>query len=390
VADSPSVCGEGHRQVPVVLVTATLIGGVLQATPADASPLRTFVTMHSSKDDYIGGGVSRLFTDHLGSVDVSGTADGISVSVSGGTLGDAYGMAFTPPPGKELHVRTYLNAQRSPFRTAGHPGIDISGDGRGCNTISGRFDVRDIAFDLSGNVMRLRLLYEQHCEEGLSALFGEVVYRQPEPPSSSYAASDAVWFPDTNLGAHAPVVPVDVVGTGLSGITITGASITGLHAADYGLRVDTCSGTFLGRNDICQILVRFTPMGAGPRLGSLVMTDTQGGSRSVQLDGIGIGGKTSVSLQSDAGDWVGAGQNYDYDPSNATISASGDWGGTHGGINGNNGDWWSFDFVAPDGRVLAPGTTYDATRYPFNGSGGPAWTSPATGGGATRSPARSP
>ena len=70
-----------------------------------------------------------------------------------------------------LAKQVYLNAERSPFASPGHPGIDIGGDGRGCNTIAGRFQVEDL--QLSGSaVTSFTATFEQHCEGQGPALRG--------------------------------------------------------------------------------------------------------------------------------------------------------------------------------------------------------------------------
>ncbi len=359
------------RVVSVFASLAFALTGLAVSAPiASAAGLRTFVTMYSDTGDYIGGGADRLFTPSLGSIKVSGNAGYLTVSVSGGTSGDSYSMTFAAPPGKKLKPQTYLDAQRAPFREAGRAGIDIDGDGRGCNEILGRFDVRQITTDDTGAITALWILYEQHCEGGDPALFGEVMYRIPSPSLPFYAASNDVWFPDTNVGVHSAVIPIDVVApNGSPGVTMAPAVIEGSQPGTYEIRVDTCAGVMLVGGDICQVLVRFTPYGAGPRLGDLKLATTDGVVRRVPLASSGIGGRTSITLKSDAGDWVGGGSDHSYDPTNARISASGDWHFLSGSVDGNNGDWWTFDFEAPSGDVLAPGTTFDATRYPFNGNG---------------------
>src|SRR4051812_49333148 len=101
--------------------------------------------MYSDAGDYIGGGTPRLFTPANGQIATTAGDGSVSVSVSGGTSGDAYTLEFAAPPGQALVPGVYDGAQRASFRSGGHPGIDISGDGRGCNTDTGRFEVRDLA-----------------------------------------------------------------------------------------------------------------------------------------------------------------------------------------------------------------------------------------------------
>jgi hypothetical protein len=79
-----------------------------------------------------------------------------------------------------------------------------------------------------------------------------------------------------------------------------------------------------------------------------------------------------VKFGGDPGDYITGGQEYAYDtgagdgvrvsgsPGNSTVTV---------GIDGVNGDWWTLDFDAPNAQPLTAGTTYTATRYPFNGAG---------------------
>ena len=87
--------------------------------------------------------------------------------------GDFSSAALSQP----LSVQVYDDAERAAFAAPGHPGIDIFGDGRGCNTISGRFQVFDI--QLSGNtVKKFTATFEQACEAGTALLRGCVHYEQ--------------------------------------------------------------------------------------------------------------------------------------------------------------------------------------------------------------------
>ena len=85
------------------------------------------------------------------------------------------------PAGEPLAARHYVRAYRAPFRPTGSPGIDIHGDGRGCNTILGRFDVNELVFWPNGDLKTIQVTFEQHCEGGLSALFGRIRYEAPPP-----------------------------------------------------------------------------------------------------------------------------------------------------------------------------------------------------------------
>lgn len=353
-----------------VAVGLALAGPVLVSSPAAALTVnRTVVSMFSDPGDYIGAGESRFYYPGNGTVEIGGDPTYLIVSVSGGTLGDSYSMTFAPPPGQRLRAQVYVGAQRAPFREAGRPGIDIYGDGRGCNELSGRFDVKDIATDASGAVTRLWLTFEQHCEGGVPALFGEVRIAQPDVQASFLMSPQSLWFPDTSVATTSTVVPITVAARkGIASTAIDGVRLRGLHADDYEIRADECTGRTLGPGEICLVFVRFRPSVPGPRVATLTVRDASGGLKRTVLDGVGIGGTTSFTMDSDPGDWIGGGQQRAYSPSNATISAAGSRRFVSARIDGNDGADWTAQFEAPQGDILAAGSTYtDALRYPFNG-----------------------
>jgi hypothetical protein len=69
-----------------------------------------------------------------------------------------------------------------PFQSPGSPGLSIFGDGRGCNTLTGRFDVRAIEVAPTGELILFEADFEQHCESNPAALFGRIRIENPPPP----------------------------------------------------------------------------------------------------------------------------------------------------------------------------------------------------------------
>jgi hypothetical protein len=51
-----------------------------------------------------------------------------------------------------------------PFQGSDQPGLSVSGDGRGCNTLTGRFEVLEAVYRSSGDVVSFAADFEQHCE----------------------------------------------------------------------------------------------------------------------------------------------------------------------------------------------------------------------------------
>ena len=77
-------------------------------------------------------------------------------------------------------------------------------------------------------------------------------------------------------------------------------------------------------------------------------------------------GEGTIAIQGDPGDYITQGLSYSYSTPSDRISLSGDAQHVTLSIAGQNGDSWTIDAAAPAGQTLTSGTTYSATRYPFN------------------------
>jgi hypothetical protein len=78
----------------------------------------------------------------------------------------------------------YPNAQRADFASPGHPGLDVSFQNRGSNTLTGAFTVNDVTFDANNTIQTFSASFEQHSGGATPALFGTFTYSAvgvPEP-----------------------------------------------------------------------------------------------------------------------------------------------------------------------------------------------------------------
>ncbi|HXZ86892.1 MAG TPA: thrombospondin type 3 repeat-containing protein, partial [Myxococcota bacterium] len=132
----------------------------------------TLVYFDSQPGDYIGLGKQQTFTNADAPIRATRNYDGgVEVSFDAGGF---WILDFAPPAGQTFGVGTYENAQRFPFQAAGSPGLSVFGDGRGCNTLTGRFQVLELTLNSDGSVKTLAIDFEQHCEGGAPALLGVV------------------------------------------------------------------------------------------------------------------------------------------------------------------------------------------------------------------------
>jgi len=161
---------------------------------------------------------------------------------------------------------------------------------------------------------------------------------------------------------------VYVRNAGATPVPIGAASLQGFAASDFSLVADGCSGTVLPPGGSCDLFLRFRASGRGPQ--SAVLELPHGShAAAVQLDALVRPGTTSLTMKSQAGDYIGAGQSYKFTPANAVFTFSASLSGLEQDLTASDGQSWTVDMYPGSGAVLAVGNYPNATRYPFNGSG---------------------
>jgi hypothetical protein len=86
--------------------------------------------------------------------------------------------------GIPIQAGFFPDAQRAAFASAGHPGLDVSFQNRGCNTLTGAFTVEYVTFSGPASIQTFAATFEQHCESAAPALFGRFTFDAapvPEP-----------------------------------------------------------------------------------------------------------------------------------------------------------------------------------------------------------------
>ena len=144
----------------------------------------TFLYLYSESGDYIGQGLEQLYTSEDSSFTTSMVSGGESfhASVIQGNYDHWWYVDIVAPEGQPLAVGSYTGAERASFRSPGAPGMDVSGDGRGCNMLTGQFDVTEVSFASTGELLTFDATFEQHCEGLEPALFGRIRIENPPPP----------------------------------------------------------------------------------------------------------------------------------------------------------------------------------------------------------------
>jgi hypothetical protein len=140
-------------------------------SPESVPAAGDYVYLRSDAGDWIGQGQTYLYTGANALMSLAQSNGLATVGVRGNQSWTGNFDAMNSLA--QLTVGYYPGLQRYPFHNPVKGGLNWSGEGRGCNTLTGWFAVDDIAFT-SGVVSRIKLRFEQHCEGGTPALRGEI------------------------------------------------------------------------------------------------------------------------------------------------------------------------------------------------------------------------
>jgi hypothetical protein len=166
-----NLTARGNRSFHVVLTAPT--GAPLGNSSANVETLDPNVplsalAMSSQPGDYVGAGEQYLFTTADSTFSLATSyAYGVHVTVQAPYSWD---LDFAAPNRATLTAGAYRNAQRFPFQPNDVPGLNVDGQGAGCNTLTGDFYVHEITYEGSA-VQVFSADLDQHCEEAVPALF---------------------------------------------------------------------------------------------------------------------------------------------------------------------------------------------------------------------------
>ncbi len=79
--------------------------------------------------------------------------------------GATWMLTFAAPQNKILAAGSYQNAKDPPTPPDASPGLNFSGDGRGCSEIQGQFEITEIEWDGQGKLVKFRASFSQTCDD---------------------------------------------------------------------------------------------------------------------------------------------------------------------------------------------------------------------------------
>lgn len=356
----------------VVLVLTTLTIAPLAAA---ASPA-TFLTLQSQPGDFIGQGVTQTFSPGDGTFQVNTVfGGGVSVFFHTASFSSFWSLEFGPPAGEALTpAKEYEGAQRFSFHSPTRPGMDVNGDGRGCNTLAGRFLVSEVAIAADGTVQKLAIDFEQHCEGSPPALFGSVRFNSEVPAVPQVSIANATTLKgNAGTSDSSVIISLSLPSTQVVTVHFGTADGTAMNGIDYrtshgkvSFPVDTTAQTIT-----IPILGNRVP--TGNRSFTVALDNPIGAPIADGLSQVTILDPnvplSVLSMFGQAGDFISPGELI-------LTAADGVFTSTRNFDQGvsarvNNGDNWTLDFAGPTNATLVPGAYESAQRFPFQSAGFP-------------------
>jgi hypothetical protein len=169
-------------------------GGAGQAGAAPPVEYLNFLELHSDAGDFIGDGRDYRYTEADARFTITLSNGALAVSVTGNERWLGHFAAMS----SEISAGHYGDAMRGSFQVTTSNVLDWVGEGRGCNALSGSFDIDAIAFDSAMMVSVLELRFDQHCENSSAALRGQLRWHADEqqaPPGPVDPPPADLWQP---------------------------------------------------------------------------------------------------------------------------------------------------------------------------------------------------
>lgn len=318
----------------------------------------TLVLFDSDIGDYIGLGVNVTFISNITVQNIRNNE--ININIRPNTTW--FDLSFVMPNNvKNFSVGNYGNAERTPFRSPLRPGIEISGDGRGCNKIKGWFRVLEADFSEGNN--RIAINFKQNCEEGSKALYGVVRINSTIPVN--------IYSPVAIAGSNLEVIEGETVTlNGEQSFIRDNTSLYYLWSQLSGPPVEIRNATAVKASFIAPKGIRL----GGEVLEFRLLVVSENDDYSKDKINVKVHSKSDaqnyIEFLSDSGDYIGGGRRYHFDKSDTSISLGGN---SKSGVSFSltNSDWWSIDMAPPSGSRFNLGEYTDAERYPFQSSDRP-------------------
>jgi hypothetical protein len=358
---------EGDKELSINLSDpsgASIAFGQAHVTILDSEAPQTYLYLNSQPDDFIGQGqkqkltvIDGVFTPYL-------SPESVRIQFRGDAWWDA---TFAAPAGESLAPGIYENARRWVGVALSQPSLDISGDGRGCNELTGRFAVREVSHAGDGSLLTFAADFEQHCESGEPALFGSVRFNSSIPVAPLLTVGDAAAVEGASGASMTFTIALSEPAVDPVTVDFSTSNGTAVAGSDY--VAASGSVTFAPSETSQQVTIDTLNDGVGEGTQRFYLNlSNPTGAVIVGGQGVGTiydsdGPRNVLVLNSQPGDPVGLGQQQTLTELDGAFSATTSGGFTYVGFSGDTS--WDFQFGAPGNAVPGPGVYEGAEDFYF-------------------------
>jgi len=341
---------------------------------ANAASSSTFLFVQSQPGDTVGQGQTLTFTSATGPFTASGNPNTVTVSFHTSDNTQTWTLTFSALTGAALGHSEYEGAIR--VASAAQPGMLVTGNGNGCTTVTGRFQVNGITFASDGSLDSLAVDFEQHCNGAAPALYGAIRYNSFVSAVPRLGVG-AFSFLKGNAGTTDGPVILALSLPGPTAVTVQYATADNAAVAGTDYTATTGTATFAPgvTTQIVNIPILGNRTARGNRAFKLLLSNPTNATISDATGNIrildpNIAMSVLAMSSTGTGDAVGLGQQYLFTLANGAFTAT---RGTDNAVTFNvvNGDNWKAIFAAPNKTTLTAGNYANAGSYPLQPAGSP-------------------
>lgn len=228
----------------------------------------SYIYLESDPGDFVGDGGAYGYTKANAGLTVSVSGGEVRVGVDGDERWSGTFAVMDTLAG--LQPGYYGNLQRHPFHNPTKGGLTWSGEGRGCNKLTGWFVVDSVSH-VNGSLSHLVMRFEQHCEGSVPALRGKIHWVASDttaPPGPVSPPPTGLWAPPAGAtpatGNYVYLVSDtgDFVGQGQTTLHTPADATFSISALKNHLAVNLVGlarGEFRGMNTLAQLQPGYYP-----------------------------------------------------------------------------------------------------------------------------------
>ncbi|GIG58160.1 hypothetical protein Lfu02_25320 [Longispora fulva] len=271
----------------ITAVVALTVTAVISPSPASAvAPTAPYDALTVDR-----WGANFVFDKAGATVGQFSTGEIIDLRAS--TADHNFSLSAGPPKGTLWEVGKTYPTERGNTATAA--GLDVSGDGSGCNQLFGTITIREATRDSAGNLTAFAAGYATGCENTEIAYRGEARWHSTVPYAAAQASPGVLDFGDQAVKVPGAEKQVTFTSAGSAPTKFGTPVFEGTGAGAYRVSGGTCGGATLSFGQTCTVKVQAQPVQKGDQPANLILPANM------------ADGKKAIALSMNSVDpWAGA------------------------------------------------------------------------------------